>query len=106
MGEGYDSFLNPDLDGAYETEFYLSDPYATTEFGFLPKARHFNSSNTATYKKYYCDTVSICASYSLWYGGDFKAYSYGGIFHYFYDYGGQIYNKSLGYRLVYYPIGG
>ena len=106
MGEGYDSFLNPDLDGAYYTEFYLSDPYATTEFGFLPKARHFNSSNTATYKKYYCDTVSICASYGLWYGGDFKAYSYGGIFHYFYDYGGQIYNKSLGYRLVYYPIGG
>ena len=106
MGEGYDSYFNPDLDGQYYTDFYLSDPYATTEFGFLPKQERITSSVSLAYNKFYCDTCSICSSFGLWFGGDFKAYSFGGMFHYFYDYGGEIKNKNLGYRLVYYPVGG
>ena len=106
LGEGYDVYLNPDLDGYYKTEFYLSNPYATTELGFLPKSYRYDDAVSATYNKYYCDTVFIRSSYGLWFGGDYKAYSYGGMFHYYHDLGSEITNKNLGYRLVYYPNGG
>ena len=106
LGEGYEIYTNPELDGYYKTEFYLSNPYATTELGFLPKSYRYDDTVSTTYNKYYCDTVFIRSSYGLWFGGDYKAYSYGGMFHYYHDLGSEITNKNLGYKIVYYPIGG
>ena len=108
-GVGYDEYYNSELDGVYNVQFYLNDPYATTELGFLPKSvKYSGSSDTATYIRFYCDASFVSKSYGLWWGGDAKRYTNGGIFHYKSD-NGEVENASvyrLGYRLVYYPIGG
>lgn len=99
----YDVYLNPSLNGINVDSFFLNDPYGTTELGFLANSQKYNN-QVSTYSRFYCDRSFIATTKGAWWGGDGKAYTGGGIFHYKNDKGVDLTENFYGYRLVYYPI--